>query len=69
MIHVSSENAQRYERVKRKGVAFLSGIFRSKRFVLGMKIDEEDEMDRPRVETPGKYIFHAFFGMFWGLGV
>ncbi|XP_015113371.1 uncharacterized protein LOC107038661 [Diachasma alloeum] len=53
MIHVSSENAQRYDRVKRKGVAFLSGIFRSKKFVFGMKIDEEDEMDRaPRVEGP-----------------
>lgn len=54
MIHVSSENAHRYDRVKRKGVAFLSGIFKTKKFVLGMKIDEDDKMDRSeRIETPG----------------
>ncbi|KAG7190269.1 hypothetical protein KM043_006387 [Ampulex compressa] len=53
MIHVSSENAQRYERIKRKGVAFLTSLFKSKRSTLGMKINEDDEMERaPRVETP-----------------
>ncbi|XP_076382541.1 uncharacterized protein LOC117219579 isoform X3 [Megalopta genalis] len=52
MIHVSSENAQRYDRVKRKGVAFLSSFFKSKKLTLGMKINEEEEMERaPKVET------------------
>ncbi|KZC12446.1 PREDICTED: uncharacterized protein LOC107190590 [Dufourea novaeangliae] len=52
MIHVSSENAQRYDRVKRKGVAFLSNFFKSKKVTLGMKINEEEEMERaPKVET------------------
>ncbi|KAG8038451.1 hypothetical protein G9C98_006147 [Cotesia typhae] len=52
MIHVSSPTAQKFDRVKRKGVAFLSGLFRTKRLIVGMKIDEEDEMERPRIETP-----------------
>ncbi|XP_031843163.1 uncharacterized protein LOC116431611 isoform X2 [Nomia melanderi] len=53
MIHVSSKNAQRYDRVKRKGVAFLSSFFKSKKLTLGMKINEEEEMERaPKVETP-----------------
>lgn len=55
MIHVSSENAQRYDRVKRKGAAFLSNFFKSKKLTLGMKINEDEEMERaPKVETPGK---------------
>ncbi|XP_044009097.1 uncharacterized protein LOC122852989 isoform X2 [Aphidius gifuensis] len=55
MIHVSSENAHRYDRVKRKGVAFLSGFFKTKKFVLGMKIDEDDKMDKSeRIETPAR---------------
>ncbi|XP_076631489.1 uncharacterized protein LOC143346846 [Colletes latitarsis] len=53
MIHVSSENAQRYDRVKRKSVAFLSNFFKSKKLTLGMKINEEEEMERaPKVEQP-----------------
>ncbi|CAD6208748.1 GSCOCG00003555001-RA-CDS [Cotesia congregata] len=52
MIHVSSPTAQKFDRVKRKGVAFLSGLFRTKRLIVGMKIDEEDKMERPRIETP-----------------
>ncbi|XP_043268621.1 uncharacterized protein [Venturia canescens] len=53
MIHVSSENSQRYDRVKRKGVAFLASLFRTKRFVVGMKMEEDDDMERgARVETP-----------------
>lgn len=55
MIHVSSENTQRYDRVKRKGAVFLSNIFKSKKLTLGMKINEDEEMERaPKVETPGK---------------
>ncbi|XP_057339639.1 uncharacterized protein LOC130677073 isoform X2 [Microplitis mediator] len=52
MIHVASPTSQKFDRVKRKGVAFLSGLFRTKRLIVGMKIDEEDEMERPRIETP-----------------
>ncbi|XP_003705927.2 uncharacterized protein LOC100884121 isoform X1 [Megachile rotundata] len=53
MIHVSSENAQRYDRVKRKGAAFLSNFFKTKKLTLGMKINEDEEMERaPKVETP-----------------
>lgn len=56
MIHVSSENAQRFERIKRKGAAFLSSLFKSKKLALGMKIDADEEMERaPRVETPGEF--------------
>lgn len=56
MIHVSSENAQRYDRVKRKGVAFLSNLFKSRKLTVGMKINEDEEMERaPKVETPGKF--------------
>jgi len=60
MIHVSSENAHRYDRVKRKGAAFLTNLFKSRKLTIGMKINEDEEMERaPRVETPGKSItFH-----------
>lgn len=52
MIHVSLENAQRYDRVKRKGVAFLSNLFKSRKLTVGMKINEDEEMERaPKVET------------------
>lgn len=55
MIHVSSENALRYDRVKRKGAAFLTNLFKSRKLAVGMKINEDEEMERaPRVETPGK---------------
>lgn len=61
MIHVSSSpTAQKFDRVKRKGVAFLSGLFRTKRLIVGMKIDEEDEMERPRIETPGEFFFFFY---------
>ncbi|XP_032672854.1 uncharacterized protein LOC116844867 isoform X2 [Odontomachus brunneus] len=53
MIHVSSESALRYDRVKRKGAAFFTNLFKSKKLALGMKINEDEEMERaPRVETP-----------------
>ncbi|XP_017886342.1 uncharacterized protein LOC108628741 [Ceratina calcarata] len=53
MIHVLPENSQRYNRVKRKGTAFLSNLFKSKKLTLGMKINEDEEMERaPKVETP-----------------
>ncbi|XP_011633392.1 uncharacterized protein LOC105424711 [Pogonomyrmex barbatus] len=53
MIHVSSENAQRYDRVKRKGAAFLTNLFKSRKLAIGMKINEDEETERaPRVETP-----------------
>lgn len=64
MIHVSSESAHRYERVKRKGAAFLTNLFKSRKLALGMKINEDEEMERaPRVETPGKIssVFYHFF--------
>lgn len=55
MIHVSSESAHRYDRVKRKGAAFLTNLFKSRKLAVGMKINEDEEMERaPRVETPGK---------------
>ncbi|KYN35849.1 Uridine 5'-monophosphate synthase [Trachymyrmex septentrionalis] len=53
MIHVSSESVYRYDRVKRKGAAFLTNLFKSKKLAVGMKINEDEEMERtPRVETP-----------------
>ncbi|XP_014475041.1 PREDICTED: uncharacterized protein LOC106744635 [Dinoponera quadriceps] len=53
MIHVSSESAHRYDRVKRKGAAFFTNLFKSRKLALGMKINEDEEMERaPRVETP-----------------
>ncbi|XP_066603785.1 uncharacterized protein [Prorops nasuta] len=52
MIHVSTESAQRYDRVKRKGAAFLASFFKPKKLSLGMKINENGEMEPPpRVET------------------
>lgn len=56
MIHVSSQNNYtKYDRVKRKGVAFLFGLFKIKQLGVGMKINGDDEMERtPRIETPGK---------------
>lgn len=55
MIHVSSESAHRYERIKRKGAAFLTNLFKLRKLALGMKINEDEEMERaPRVETPGE---------------
>jgi len=58
MIHVSSECAQRYDRMKRKGAAFLTSLFKSRKLAVGMKINEDEEMERaPRVETPGKISF------------
>lgn len=58
MIHVSSENAHRYDRMKRKGAAFLTNLFKSRKLTIGMKINEDEEMERaPRVETPGKILF------------
>lgn len=57
MIHVSSESAHRYDRVKRKGAAFFTNLFKSRKLALGMKINEDEEMERaPRVETPGKSV-------------
>ncbi|KAK2575795.1 hypothetical protein KPH14_007179 [Odynerus spinipes] len=53
MIHVSAENAQRYDRVKRKGAAFLTSLFKLRKLTLGMKINEDEDMERsPRIETP-----------------
>ncbi|KAL2720397.1 uncharacterized protein V1478_010663 [Vespula squamosa] len=53
MIHVSAENAHRYDRVKRKGTAFLTSLFKSRKLNLGMKINEDEEMERsPRIESP-----------------
>ncbi|KAK0086214.1 hypothetical protein PV325_003565 [Microctonus aethiopoides] len=54
MIHVSSQNNYtKYDRVKRKGVAFLFGLFKIKQLGVGMKINGDDEMERtPRIETP-----------------
>lgn len=55
MIHVSSESAHKYDRVKRKGAAFLTNLFKSRKLAIGMKINEDEEMERaPRVETPGE---------------
>lgn len=60
MIHVSSESAHRYDRMKRKGAAFLTNLFKSRKLTVGMKINEDEEMERaPRVETPGK-IYYSF---------
>ncbi|XP_012228525.2 uncharacterized protein [Linepithema humile] len=53
MIHVSSECAHRYDRVKRKGAAFFTNLFKSRKLAIGMKINEDEEIERaPRVETP-----------------
>ncbi|XP_018406723.1 PREDICTED: uncharacterized protein LOC108782840 [Cyphomyrmex costatus] len=53
MIHVLSESAYKYDRVKRKGAAFLTNLFKSKKLAVGMKVNEDEEMERaPRVETP-----------------
>ncbi|XP_012532046.2 uncharacterized protein LOC118644036 isoform X1 [Monomorium pharaonis] len=53
MIHVPSEIAHKYDRVKRKGVTFLTNLFKSRKLAVGMKINEDEEMERaPRVETP-----------------
>ncbi|XP_020289847.1 uncharacterized protein LOC109857689 isoform X2 [Pseudomyrmex gracilis] len=53
MIHVSSESAHRYDRVKRKGAAFLTNLFKSRKLIAGMKINEDEEMEpAPRVEAP-----------------
>jgi len=61
MIHVSSESAHRYDRMKRKGVAFLTNLFKSRKLTVGMKINEDEEMERaPRVETPGKISFFYY---------
>lgn len=55
MIHVSSETAHRYDRVKRKGADFLTSLFKSRKLAVGMKINEDEEIARaPRVETPGE---------------
>lgn len=44
--------------MKRKGVAFLTNLFKSRKLTVGMKINEDEEMERaPRVETPGKILF------------
>ena len=61
MIYVSSENAQKFEKIKRKGAAFLSNLFKLKKLALGMKIDADEKMERaPRIETPGEDN-HQFF--------
>ncbi|XP_043476585.1 uncharacterized protein LOC122507765 isoform X2 [Leptopilina heterotoma] len=53
MIHVSSANAQRLEKIKRKGAIFLANLFKTKTLTLGMKINTNETMERaPRVETP-----------------
>lgn len=60
MIHVSSECAHRYDRVKRKGAAFFTNLFKSRKLAIGMKINEDEEIERaPRVETPGKISLSA----------
>lgn len=52
-MHVPGENAERYDRVKRKGTTFLTSFFKSRKPTLGMKINEDEEMERsPRIETP-----------------
>lgn len=54
------EDAQKYAHIKRKSVAFLSSLFRTKKFASGMRIEDE-EMDRaPRVETPAAVISNAY---------
>lgn len=59
---MSSENAQRLEKIKRKGAIFLANLFKSKKLTLGMKINTDEEMERaPRVETPGEIYFSINF--------
>lgn len=58
MIHVSSANAQRFEKIKRKGAIFLANLFKTKTLTLGMKINTNEAMERaPRVETAGETNF------------
>ncbi|XP_034937050.1 uncharacterized protein [Chelonus insularis] len=52
MINVSSPvNTQKFNRIKRKGVAFLSSLFKPKRLITGMNSNEEEMEKTARVET------------------